>query len=375
MNAAVQLSERSPRLERLLSFLAQDPQNANLRADAAGLALDERQFELASELLDDVGTSSVLLNLKGVAALGTERFDQAAAAFEELRAGGEDNSAVRFNLAWAKAMLGDFTETEALLDDEAIAASPRGPTLKIEALHHLDRYDEGLEQGERLAELYPDDQALMGALATLAMDAGDAALARDYAERAGDTPEGLAARGMLMLEDGDPADALDLFDRAIDQKPMSARAWIGRGLGLLSQHRSNEAAEALEKGAQLFRDHLGSWIAAGWAYFTQQDYGKARSCFEHARDLDPNFAESHGGLAVLDIVEGDLESAARQCEIALRLDRMCLGGALAKSMLLEHEGKPAAAQRVRELALSSPIGPDGKTIGAALAHFTGIKRR
>ena len=375
MNAAAQLSERSPRLERLLSFLAQDPQNAALRADTAGLALDERQFELASALLEDVGTSPVLLNLKGVAALGAERFDEAAAAFEELRAGGEDNPAIRFNLAWAKAMLGDFAEAEALLDDEAIAASPRGPALKVEALHHLDRYDEGLEQGERLAELYPDDQPLMGALATLAMDAGDAALARDYALRAGDTPEGLAARGTLMLEDGDPADALDLFDRAIDQKPMSARAWIGRGLGLLSQERSNEAAAALEKGAQLFGDHLGSWIAAGWAYFTQQDYGKARSCFEHARDLDPNFAESHGGLAVLDILEGQLESAGRQCEIALRLDRSSLGGALAKSMLLEREGKAAAAERVRQLALSSPIGPDGKTIGAALAKFAAIKGR
>jgi len=375
MSIDIQSSERSLRLERLLSFLSQDPHNDNLRADAASLALDERQFELAQDLLGNAQDSPMLLNLKGLAALGAGQFEQAATVFESLRGGGEDSPAIRFNLAWAKAMLGKFSDVEALLDDEAIATSSRAPALKVEALHHLDRHDEGLSEGTRLAELYPDNELLMGALATLAMDAGELQLARDYAARAGDAPEGLVARGMLLLDDGDPVEALDLFDQVLLKKPQSARAWIGRGLGLLACERTNEAADALEKGAQHFGDHLGSWIAAGWASFTNRDYARARSCFERARDLDANFAESHGGLAVLDILEGQLESAARQCEIALRLDRMCLGGALAKSMLLEHEGKPAAAQRIRELALSSPIGPDGKTIGAALAHFAGIKRR
>ena len=375
MSIDIQTCERSPRLERLLSFLLQDPGNDNLRADAASLALDERQFDLAQELLGNAQDSPMLLNLKGLAALGAGQFEQAAAAFESLRDGGADSPAVRFNLAWAKAMLSQFSDVQALLDDEAIAASSRAPALKVEALHHLDRHEEGLTEGKRLADLYPDNELLMGALATLAMDAGELALARDYAVRSGDTPEGLTARGMLLLDEDNPADALDLFDQALAQKPQSARAWIGSGLGLLTRDRADEAAEALEKGAELFGDHLGSWIAAGWAYFTNQDYAKARTCFERACDLDANFAESHGGLAVLDILEGDFESAKRRCEVALRLDRTCLGGALAKSMLLEREGKPAAAQRIRELALSLPVGPDGKTIGAALARFAAIKRR
>lgn len=369
MRPAPAQEQISPRLERLLSFLKHDPDNERLRSDAASIALDERQFALATELLDNADGSPMLLNLKGLKAIVCEQFEEAATIFEKLRSHGEDNPAIRFNLAWARAMLGSFEETVALLDEESVGVSPRGPALKIEALHHLGRHEEGLARGQILAEHYPDNQALMGALAALAMDAGELALAQDYATRAGDTPEGLAARGMFMLDEGDAADALVLFDRALTQKPRSARAWIGRGLGLLATDRAAEAAEAIEQGAQLFEDHLGSWIAAGWGYFTNKDYPKARQCFERARDIDPNFAESHGGLAVLDVMDGALESATRNCEIALRLDRACLGGALAKSMLLEREGKSAAAQKIRDLALSLPVGSDGKTISEALARF------
>jgi len=62
-------------------------------------------------------------------------------------------------------------------------------------------------------------------------------------------------------------------------------------------------------------------------------------------------------------------SLRRESEIAVRLDRNSLGGALATSMLLDRSGKADAARRVRETALSTPLGPDGRTIAQALAGF------
>lgn len=374
MTAQLTIDERSPRLQRLLSFLEHDPANHNLRVDAASTAIDERQYALAAGLLEGADGSPALLNLAGVLALMEGRFGDAAEAFARLREGGADDPAIRFNLAWAKAMTGDFAGANELLDDDALAVSPRAPVLKIEAMHHLDLHEEALTTGHALAERFPDNEALMGALATLAMDADEMELASDYAARAGDNPQGLAARGMLMLDGESAAYAMPLFERALAARPDSARAWIGQGLGLVSLGQSAAGAEALERGADLFGDHLGSWIAAGWAHFTSQDNGKARACFERALAIDPNFAESHGGLAVLDVLEGNIEHAEQEATIALRLDRNCLGGALAKSMLLERQGKSDAAQRIREMALSMPVGPGGKTIAEALVKFAASGR-
>lgn len=368
----VDVMERNPRLDRLLSYLQQDPHNDSLRADAVSAAIDGQSYDIAAELLEEVQTAA-LLNLKGILALQQARFDDAAELFAQLHAT-ENNPALRFNLAWAKAMLGDFTVSNALLDEDAIAVSPRAAALKIEAMHHLDLHEEGLSLGRSLAEHYPDNQALMGALATLAMDAGDMALAGEYAARAGDNPEGLAARGMLMLDTDQANEALSVFERALAQKPSNARATIGMGLALLNGGENSSAAQSLERGAELFGDHLGSWIAAGWAHFTAGDQKQARSCFERARSIDDTFAESHGALAVLDIIDGNIDQAEQGAKVALRLDKASLGGALAQSMLLDTQGKADAAKKIRQRALSAPITPDGKTIADALARFARGKR-
>jgi tetratricopeptide (TPR) repeat protein len=369
----------SPLLERRLLFLEQDPDNPALLADTAMAAFEADAFNLCAELIDRLEVaaelSPSLLNLKGLTALARSEFDQASIVFETLRAKGHDDAAIRFNLAWSRAMTGDFAAADELLDEAAIAVSPRGPALKIHAMHHLERYEDALALGHRLVKLYPDDRALMGALATLAMDAEETDLARSYAERAGDDPEGLAALGMLALGDQDAQVSAGLFDNAIAQAPQNPRAWIGKGLALLATGEPASAAEAIDRGAGLFGDHLGSWIASGWAHFISGANDQARQSFERALEIDPNFAESHGGLAVLEMVAGRTERARKHSEIALRLDRQSLGGALAKSMLLQAEGKNMAAERIREIALSMPIGPDGRTIAQALSGLTARTRR
>jgi tetratricopeptide (TPR) repeat protein len=267
-----------------------------------------------------------------------------------------------------------YKDTVALLDDEALAAAPCAPSLKIHALHHLGRYEEALSLGKDLVQRFPDNQALMGALATLALDAEQADLVRLYASRAGGNAEGLAALGFLTLGEDDSRASLRLFDEAIAVQPANPRAWVGRGLGLLSAGDATAGADAIDHGAALFGDHLGSWIASGWAHFVKGDSAKARASFERAMAIDPNFSESHGGLAVLDIVDGKIEEARRESQIAPRLDRNSLGGALATSMLLDRSGKADTARRVRETALSTPLGPDGRTIAQALAGFAKAPR-
>jgi tetratricopeptide (TPR) repeat protein len=368
-----------PPLERLLGFLQTDPQNLRLLGDAAAAAVEAKDYAQADKLLGRFERLAALpprlANLKGIAALAQKRYAGAAAIFKDLREKSGDAPALKFNLAWALAMQDDYRGALDLLDDDTLDASSRAPALKIHAMHHLGLYADALECGAVLAGRFPDNEELMGALATLALDAERSDLALQYGGRAGANAEGRAALGFLTLGDHDSAKSSALFEQALAAQPANPRAWVGKGLSLLAAGDARSAAKAIDRGAALFGDHIGSWIASGWVHFVSGENAKARQSFERALAIDPNFSECHGGLAVLDILDGKIDEAKRRADVALRLDRNCFGGALAKSLLLAQGGHVRAAQAVRDAALSTPIGAGGRTVAREIAAFGMLPRK
>lgn len=374
-------SNASIRLSRLLGFLDADPCNCQLLADAAAIARDADEFDQARDLLDRyeglAPLPPALLNLKGLVALDARRFEDAARIFEELLASGPTDPSIRFNLAWAKAVLGDYAAASDLLDHSVTTTLPQAAALKIQMLHHLQELTEALALGERLTELFPDHAPLMSALAIAALDAEEAELARTYALRAGDSHEGLSTIGMLVLNDHDVGQANVMFDRALQANAGSPRALLGKGLCLLATGDAKSAAPWLQQAAEIFKSHPGSWIAVGWAYLLAGESEEARKRFDAAISLDGSFAESQGSLAVVDALQGRSEDAKRRSEIALRLDQNCMSAALAKSLLTARAGDLPGAELIKQHALAMPIGPDGRTITDALVAFgqsAGIKR-
>lgn len=373
MNPSTTTAILPVRSQRLLEFLKQDPTNAQLLQDTAMAAFDDGDLALTSVLIGRCAAlqplSPAMANLAGLVAIRDRRFTEAAEVFETLLAHNPDDAALRFNLAWSRALTGDFESAVRVLDEGTTTSLPRAAALKVQSLHNLGRLDEALAFGPELVRAHPNDEGLMGALAVAAIDAENIELAKAYAEKAGDTHEGLSTLGMLELNDSDVEASLRLFERALANHPDSARSLLGMGLGLMAKGESGIAASYIDRSAEVFRDHLGSWVAAGWAYFAAGDYGTSRARFEAALALDDTFAESHGGLAVLAITEGHFEEARRRTEVALRLDRNCLAGALAKSLLLMHDGDQRSAERIQSIALNMPIGPGGKTIAEAAIKF------
>ncbi len=147
------------KLRKLLDFLKADPQNLTLLGDATTAAFEEKQFDVAAELVSRYqaicALPSTLANLKGLIALARHDYPEAVMAFEYLRALNGDDPVLRFNLAWARAMMGSYQDTAVLLDDAALNASPRAPSLKIQAMHHQGLYDEALACGADLAAGFP----------------------------------------------------------------------------------------------------------------------------------------------------------------------------------------------------------------------------
>ncbi|PTS90550.1 hypothetical protein DBR17_01110 [Sphingomonas sp. HMWF008] len=371
-------AHRESQLSALLGLLETDPTNIALLSDCAEAALSERESSLCSELLQRRATIAPAgareTNLLGLAALQSRRFEEAAAIFETLSAGEDDAAGLRFNLAWARANLKDFASALEMLRDSDAAALPQAAMLRVQLLHQLGDFEEAGSAARHYITLHPDHRGLMAAVSVLALDIEDETLAAACAAKAGDHPDALTTLGTLALGDEHATDALGLFERALAANDGSPRAWVGLGLAKLMTGAPEAAPAALDRGAEIFGDHLGSWIAAGWSYFVNGDLTTARARFETALALDPTFAESHGSLAVLDILAGELAEGIKKSDVALRLDRQCFSAALAKSLLAAGAGDGETARRIFDLAARTPIDASGRTIGQALARMgMGVK--
>ncbi len=366
------LTDPQKRLTRLTAFLDSDPDNLNLIGDACSAALDARRPDVALELLARYQALAplppALRNLEGLAAIQQDRFEDAIRIFEPLLANAPDDAGLRFNLAWSKTMTGDHERAADLLDEATATALPAAAALKVQALHRLGHLEAALQCGEVFAGIHPHDRQLMGALSLVAVDSRLPDKAREWASRSQDTAEGLSALGVLSLQDLQTEKALAFFDSGLKLRPDGARNLLGKGLALMAAGDVGAAAGYIDQSARLFEGHLGTWIAAGWAHFACGDRAKARVIFEHALALDDTFSESHGALAVLDILDGDIASGRRRTDTALRLDQRCFAGALAKSLLLDHDHDPQSAKRVRDIALNTPL-ESGQTLAQVLTSL------
>ena len=359
------------RLARLKSYLDSDPCNHLLLADAVEAALDAGDIDAAealnARLLDVLPAAFQGHYFAGVIAMRRSHFDVAANILERLLAD-HDFPNVRFNLAWSKAMLGDKAASLRLLDDQTADAIASAAMLRVQLVHEAGEFDEALALGQAALSQHPDDRGLLAAMATLALDVEDAALARQCALQAGDHPEAMAVIALLELQDGDPQSARKLFDRSLAIREHNPRAWIGRGLSSLVDHDPKQAAQDIDRGAQQFGDHIGSWIAAGWAHCLAGDIEAAHQRFERALAIDRNFSESHGSLAVIDVMRGNKDAARRKLATALRLDRECFSAALAQALLSSDD--PAHAREIVDRAMNTPLNDQGLTIAAFMAGLS-----
>lgn len=368
---AIMDSPDRAQLDRLLGFLKVDPGNVRLLVDATETAIAARDLDEADRLVgriaDAAPGSEQACYLAGLVAMNRSEFARACDIFEELAIRAR-SPAVAFNLAWSLAMLGRKDEALGLLDADVIGTIGAAAMLKTQLLHEAGQLDEALGVGKAALVVFPDDAGLLGVVATLALDMEDSDLARACAMRGGDHPEALAAAAVLDLREGNTVLAKTRLDASLAVRQHNPRAWIGRGLVALLEHDPASAARDIDRGADQFGRHIGSWIAAGWAHYLAGDIETARQRFERALNIDPAFAETQGSLAVIAAATGNRDEARRLMTTALRLNPQCFSAALARIMLTSND--TAAARVIVAKAMATPIGSDGLTLATYMASLT-----
>lgn len=361
------------KLDQLLDFLELDPQNPSLLLDCANAAIEEKKIEKASELFSTLNSIEPLkgqaANTAGIALMRTGQFDAASDIFNSLLDDNPDDLNIQFNLAWAASLSGDNEKATELLNQNMIETIAQAAMLKLQITHDNGDFDKAALLARDYLVLHNQYAPLLAAISTLAMDIEDIDLARESAHKAGDIPEAMTTLATLCLGDQDNETAREMFQKVLQVQNKSPRAWVGLGLSSLAMGDSASAGPEIDKGAEIFENHLGSWIAAGWAYFIAKDYLSARERFERAFSYDPNFAESHGSLAVMDVIDNDIESAKRRITVALKLDRQCFSAAYAKMLIAQSLGQDEKAQKILDNTLSQSFNAEGNTIAQAIAKL------
>lgn len=367
-------NEAETRLERMLEYLDQDRGNVMLAVDCAETALAAQRAELARKIMTPFDASDALdargRNIAGLAAMRSGDQIVAQRFFSALLADHPDDPGLRFNLAWSQALAGNHADARETLGEVDGTDLPQAAMLDLQIHHHLGEFDAAEAKLDAYIERFPEYAPLQAAASVLAMDVDRADLARQCAERGGDHPDALATLGAIELGDHHMGDARALFARSLDKCAFNPRANIGYGLVELASGNSPEALDYLDRGAEQFGDHLGSWLAAGWAHLLAGDRTTARARFETALIKDDSFGEAQGSLAAIDALDGDFDSARHRMEIAQRLDRQSFAAALTGIILAAAEGDEDKAQRIFELAAKQPLTHDGRTLAEALVGMT-----
>lgn len=369
------------RINSLTDYLKSDPTNPHLIGDLVDLYFQVGPLSKAKELLDkglkfDPDNNRLKFQ-SATASIADGEYQTASSILSELLEAGLHNTGVLYNLSLSLAMQGEMEKAHQHLTD--LRANPEnrfieGEVLYLRSLHHLTKLDDALELGLELLKKYGDNGDLCGAVSLIYLDQENTPLARHYAEQAQQlkptNPESLATLGTISLEDMDTHIAIPYFDKILDAQPNDGRAWLGKGLAALLNQELEEGERCLVKATQNMPSHLGSWNSLAWVRISKGDIEGAEEATLASMEQDRTFSENHGTLAVIRILQEDLEPVENLIKVALRLDPNCFSALFAKTLLLNPQSDQQELQRQFTTLLNMPISDDGATIQKGLQKYS-----
>ncbi|MDH5325975.1 MAG: tetratricopeptide repeat protein [Gammaproteobacteria bacterium] len=355
-------------LKKYQAYHEQDPGNVNIVAQLSDLHYQLGQFDAAKEVLQSVNLQAepgLMFRLSNIA-IARGDAEEAIEVLEQLNAMGVDNSAVKYNLAFAKTLTRQFEDAKELLlnIDAGDDMAPQSPKLLSRCYHHLGGLEEGIALMQEYTQQHKQDAEALGILALLNVDASHDDQARECAEqsiRIDDANlEARVALGSLALDEYDTDLAGKHFSKALNRSPKSGRAWSGLGMVDMMNMDIPKAISDLEKAVKFMPQHLGSWQALAWCQLMMDDIEGAKASFNSAMEVDHNFSENHGGLAVIAVLEGRRDEAKALARKAVLLDPNSFSGRFAQSML-QNDTDPEKAKESIMNILQTDVG-GGKSI-------------
>lgn len=364
------------RLDRLLSFLEQDPTNLSLLTDALLLAISVQAISVATKLskhvtvhhIDDASLHAHLAHLL----LMAQQYPAAAMHGEKAIAEGIDHPAVLFNTGFGHFYAADYASCATTL--QRITQQPDAPVssliLHARALHHLEA-DEAEALVQRALSIEPENTEAMGLLALLLYerDAFEESLqiAHEVLSRQPNQLDALLACAGTHTEQNRIEAARTTWQHTVNAHPDCGRAWSGLAQIEFHELEFDQAEEHLKTAISFMPDHIGTWHLLAWIYIMRGDSVKAREALDQSYALDRNFGETHGGLAVVDAMDGKSDNARLGIRRALKLNPQSMSARYAEILMLQQSGKHDEANAIVQQTLDQPQA-DPNTTGRVLVE-------
>ncbi|HEY9688499.1 MAG TPA: tetratricopeptide repeat protein, partial [Coleofasciculaceae cyanobacterium] len=143
------------------------------------------------------------------------------------------------------------------------------------------------------------------------------------AQAAADNPQRVVAHlglGLLLNQQGEPAQAIAQFDQAIALAPTSAIGYELRGLALFDLQRWDEAIASLQQAIERDPKNPSIRVSLANVLYDRQDFEQAIAQLRLVIDLMPNHPQPHYNLGLALQDRGQLPEAIAEYEKALAID-------------------------------------------------------
>ena len=356
----------SARLDRLLELLEHDTGNLSLRTVAIREACDAGCWDTARELIEaglQVHPAQAhLLAFSGLIHLKAFRYRDAEEAFSAAQAQGVKTQDMQYDLAYAQFMQKRYSDALAcllLMTD----SSPAALLLRARCHHHLGQREEAIADCERHLAVAADDADVHGLLALVLYELSHSDRANEHARRALERNpqqlEALLAQASLLADSRQDEAAHRAFDSLLQAYPRCGRAWLALALFELARMDLKEAKRASEQAAVQMPDHIGTWHVLAWIEVMLGNIRAGAVALQRALAVDRNFGETHGGLAVVAVLQGRDADARWSIKRALRLDPQSAAARYAELLLLQRDGKHEEAKTALNAFLERPVSAAG----------------
>lgn len=347
-------------LQRWLDFLEQDPNNTHLITSIFELSLAENQVEILKRMLVHIQTQNIqepqVSSLASLVCLQLGNFQDAIIFGEHALENGSENATVVHNLAYAQLYLGEYKKAQQLLEPLITTTTTLNAdtyVLYAKVIHHLEQPEEAISALQKAIALNPLHAEALGNLALLQYETdhnlSDYSKAKETAQKALTIApfqlEALLALAEVQLSERNISHARNNFNLILEHHPQSGRAWSG--LGQLEFYETNidQAEKYLLKAVEYMKDHVGTWQVLGWCYVLKNNIEKAAWAFEIGLPLNTEFADSYGGIAVVEAMRHNTVTAKQWIKKAFELDEHSMAATFAEYVLLNNQGSSEAAQQ------------------------------
>ena len=174
--------------------------------------------------------------------------------------------------------------------DQALALNHLGFNARVHiakaaVLLRARRFRESLACFEKAQQLGESSAAKGIEFCRQALAAEQKAEQPQQADESGMTAEAWHNKGAELTDQGNPAEGLRCFEKALAISPRSAETWYGKAVALGKMRRYEEELACYDQVLALAPGFAGAWFSKGLTLVAFERYHEALACFEKAQQL------------------------------------------------------------------------------------------